>query len=97
MRNATVPKSVNVDILVPAEEVSGRVANCYRILEDPDSNGYMIDWLFFEGTGDAADCATVVSRVRIPPGLMKTFQADASKIGTADVSSLKIRFGDVAG
>lgn len=95
-----MPKSVTADILVPAEQVEGQKANCYRIIDDPDpeNDGYLVDWMWFEkGEGDDADCATVVSRVRIPPGLMKTFQADASKIGAADVSGLKIRFSDVAG
>lgn len=95
-----MPKSVTADILVPADEVEGREANCYRIIDDPDPDrdGYLVDWMWFEkGTDGDADCATVVARVRIPPGLMKTFQADASRIGTADVSTLKIRFGEVAG
>lgn len=86
------------DILVPAEEVEGREVNCYRITDDPDRDGYVLDWMWFEkGENGDADCATVVSRVRISAALMRTFQADASRIGTSDVSSLKIRFGGAVG
>lgn len=88
-------KNVKVDVLVPAEVVDGVEANCYRILPDPEESGkYLLDWLFKEPD---ADCAMVVSRVRIPSGLLRTFEAEAARTGSSDVSGLKIRFSEVAG
>ncbi len=86
-----MPKDVNAGVLLPAGEVEGVDANCFRVLPNP-GGGYFLDFCAYD---KAEECAIVVRRLRLKSGLLKAL---AESLGDQDdIIQLDVRFGDLRG